>query len=213
MLQQLLRGCRRSGLAGILAGCLAVIGSIAAIPARAAGVEARVTSLKPAECVAVDQIREEPDGKPLPKKKWRDSVWRCKAAGAWTPFLADDGDHAGLIFTRNGDYRNGVFVRLPGLSLPGDRIEWRGSLSNGRFEPKAAIFRVSRPDEDQGGKAVTTLVVIRVGEDDATTCSFAFIDLKRNGDGYALADSLADKEAPGVDCATDEPRFYSKLSQ
>lgn len=213
MRQQLLHGRRRYGLAGALAVCLAVLSGMAVVPALAAAVEARVTNLKPAECVAVDQIREEPDGKPLPKKKWRDSVWRCKGEGGWTPFLADDGDHAALILTRNNDYRNGVFLRLPGLSLPGDRIEWRGSLSNGRFEPKAAIFRVSRPDEDRGGKAVTTLVVIRIGQDDATTCSFAFIDLKRDGDGFALADSLADKEAAGVDCVNDEPRFYSKLSQ
>lgn len=213
MRQQMLRRCRQSGLASAFAGALVMLGCTLAPPARAAGIEARVTSLKPSDCVPVDQIREEPDGKPLPKKKWRDSVWRCKGAGSWTPFLADDGDHAALILTRNGDYRNGVFLRLPGLSLPGDRIEWRGGLINGRFEPKAAIFRVSRPDEDRGGRAVTTLVVIRIGADDATTCSFAFIDLKRDGDAFALADGLADKEAAGVDCATEEPRFYSKLSQ
>lgn len=213
MRQQLLRGCRRYGRVGALTGSLLLVAIASLFPAIAAGVTARVTSLKPAECVAVDQIREEPDGKPLPKKAWRDSVWRCKGAGVWTPYLADDGDHAALILSRDGDFREGVFLRLPGLSVPGDRIEWRGGLRNGRFEPKAAIFRVSRPLEDAGGKSVTTLVVIRIGVDDATTCSFAFIDLTRDGSGFELADSLADKEAPGVDCANEEPRFYSKLSQ
>lgn len=173
----------------------AVFLSAGAFPAAAQ----TITGVGKADCQVVGWLDQDADGKPLAKKDQIPAISRCRGLGEWGVYLNDAGDHQGIEFSRVPVKDNDGFLWLTGFGTVVGRIEWKGPKAAAGW-PDAAIFRFIWNDPDQPDNKRTTLGVARLGDNRATTCIFAFVEIKKGRDAYAIADKIAADEAIAHKC-------------
>ncbi len=138
----------------------------------------------------------------------------CQAPGPWSLVLHAS-DHGASITYLDGQGHQSAPLYPPSRGLFGSFhsvIEWRERVG----QPFASIHRYyhETPAQTGGGEgeAYQTLMVtaLRPGQLDAA-CVVAFIDASALGEANSLARDVADRLAPGWDCALDPVRFDAGL--
>jgi hypothetical protein len=134
----------------------------------------------------------------------------CIGLGGWGVSIGFPAIGASIAIARSGrlgsrdlDARDGRSLVVEGLSASTSIIEWRGAVRGGRFEPTAAILRVSVLDASQrqemiesGGPPLArprrsqVLIVYRLGPKGA--CHIAYVDAGMNPNANDLAREAAD---------------------
>ena len=133
-----------------------------------------------------------------------------------------------LFYFREGDVRQSTYFGFADPQIVdqaaetferfnhiGDKIEWR---LDARGTPRATILRyfmenldpvTSQPNEKLYGQI---LVVSRVAQpDDGLACITAYVDALANPDANAMAQKLADEQAPTFACGKEKPVFHGKV--
>ncbi|MEJ1159840.1 hypothetical protein [Prosthecomicrobium sp. N25] len=171
-------------------------------PARAAN-DSVFTDLDLKRCVVTERAPpdSDPDGKP------EAYAWRCKGHESWNVFVAEGDLRAGIAFGRGRRFQ-GDYAFFPKFSVTGPKVEWRGPRKGDRVVPIGAVLRF-RWDAD--GKRGSVLAVARLGESEADTCVFAYVDAVANPDANAIASALVDDRAADAACGGD-PQWVGKVS-
>lgn len=189
---------------------LIALGGFLSSPAFAAGAGSAVTSAGAKSCQILSYAKQDHNGARLARKDWVQDISRCPGAGGWYIYLSDGGDHQGIAFAQTA-HKSGHdgFQILPGFGVVDNQIEWRGSSINGALQPASAILRFHWQDPDDG-RHRNSLAVARLGKDAASTCIFAYVDIRPDQDAAAVAADLADGKAAGINCSDVVPGFAGK---
>lgn len=136
------------------------------------------------------------------------STWACSGLKG-LPVMVAEGDLRMFVsYGLTSTTEKAAEQTLPPFNHLGPKIEWRVSNVDGAYKPFATILRffVSREESDAEGQV---LVVTKVAP--GATCHVAYIDALANPDANELARKTADEQAPGFDCAKDDPQFIGKF--
>ena len=96
-----------------------------------------------------------------------------------------------------------AYETVPQFNSIGETLEWRGAKEAGTWSPFATIVRF-RWDVD--GKKGSTLVVTKLGKDDA--CHVAYVEATGNPQANEQARMIADRDARAFRCKTDKAKTY-----
>lgn len=150
----------------------------------------------------------------------------CAGTGGWAVTVGFPAIGASVAIVRPGrprpsqEARDGKLVAFDGMSPSGSRVEWRGVERAGRFEPFAAIVRMSVLDAAQRQETIETghapakplrtqiLVVFRLGAEGS--CQVAYVDAQANAN--ELARGAADGTARTATCPVDHVAVVGRSS-
>jgi len=161
----------------------------AAGPAAAAEISSVYTSLDLDKCRIIKRFAE-----------GGGASWACKGF-AGMPVRVSEGDLRFFVsFGPRADKQRAARQTLSPFNTLHTTLEWRIEEHEGHKRPVATILRYFW---DMDGKKGETLVVTRLGPEDA--CHVAYVRADGNADANQMARDIADTRADGFDCAHDEP--------
>jgi hypothetical protein len=135
-----------------------------------------------------------------PEAREYGGVFLCKGYDAMNVRVAEGDLRMFVSYGPKSATQTAAYETVPKFNSIGEMLEWR--LANGR--PFATILRF-RWDSD--GVKGSTLVVTKLGEDDA--CHVAYIEAAGNPNANTLARQIADAQARGFVCKRDRARTYA----
>jgi hypothetical protein len=103
----------------------------------------------------------------------------------------------------NAANQTATYETLPQFNSIGETLEWRLTRAAGKLTPFATILRFSW---DVDGKRGSTLVVTKLGTDDA--CHMAYVEASGNPQANEQARAIADKDAASFTCKRDKAKRY-----
>lgn len=104
----------------------------------------------------------------------------------------------------NAATQTAAYETIPQFNSIGETLEWRGAKETGTWSPFATIVRF-RWDVD--GKKGSTLVVTKLGKDDA--CHVAYVEATGNPHANDQARMIADRDARAFRCKIDKAKTYN----
>ena len=157
--------------------------------ASAESIESVYTSLKLELCENVTPPEEAEHG----------GTFRCKGLGDTDVRVAEGDLRMFVSYGPDAATQTAAHQTLPDFNTIGETLEWR--LAHG--EPFATILRF-RWDSD--GAKGSTLVVTKLGEEDA--CHVAYVMATGNPNANTHARKIADGQVREFVCERDRPRTY-----
>lgn len=165
--------------------------SLPAAPVHASTFESRYTSLANSSCIIAPSIDEEMD----------EQLKTCPGFKGILVVVSGLGTSVQIALAWDGARADEAPAVVEAWSA-GEKMEWRGPVEAGVFNPQAAVVRMLFPKDGTPDVGHQVLAIIRVEDDQA--CLLGAVDIGANKDGYELARSRSDKAA-GFECDRDSP--------
>jgi hypothetical protein len=131
------------------------------------------------------------------------TVFRCKGYDGIDVRVAEGDLRIFVSYGPNADTQTAAYETIPQFNTIGETLEWRLRRDGGRMTPFATILRFSWSVD---GKTGSTLVVTKLGKDDA--CHVAYVEASGNPKANEQARAIADKDAGAFTCKRDKAKPY-----
>lgn len=168
-----------------------VLLSLPAAPAHASNFESRYTSIANEDCVIAPSIDEEVE----------EQLKTCPGVTGISVVVSGLGTSVQIALAWDGTKAEEAPAVVEAWSA-GEKMEWRGPVEAGVFNPQAAVVRMLFPKDGTPDIGHQVLAIIRLQDDQA--CLLGAVDIGANKDGYELARSWSDKAAD-FECDRDSP--------
>lgn len=131
------------------------------------------------------------------------TIWRCPGHDGIDVRVAEGDLRIFVSYGPKAETQTAASETLPQFNTIGETLEWRGAKEGGAWTPFATILRFSWSVD---GKKGSTLVVTKLGEDDA--CHVAYVEASGNPNANEQARVIADKDARAFQCKQDKAKTY-----
>ena len=131
------------------------------------------------------------------------TIWRCKGLNGIDVRVAEGDLRIYVSYGPKAETQTAAQQTVPQFNTIGDKLEWRVAKDGQRGTPFATILRFPWSVD---GKSGSTLVVTKLGKDDA--CHVAYVEAAGNPKANEQARAHADTLARGFDCKRDTPKHY-----
>jgi hypothetical protein len=182
----------RRGLLGLALCNAAVVLALSAASARSEEIASVYTSLDP-KCKDIT----------LADAKDYGTIWRCKGLNGIDVRVAEGDLRIYVSYGPKAEKQTAAQQTVPQFNTIGDKLEWRVAKDGQRGTPFATILRFPWSVD---GKTGSTLVVTKLGKDDA--CHVAYVEAAGNPKANEQARAHADTLARGFDCKRDVPKHH-----
>lgn len=165
--------------------------SLPPAPVHASTIESRFTSIANRDCVIAPPIDEEIE----------EQSKTCLGVTGISVVVSGLGASVQIALAWDGTTVDEAPAVVEAWSA-GEKMEWRGPVEAGVFNPQAAVVRMLFPRDGTPDIGHQVLAIIRV--EDGQACLLGAVDIGANEDGYQLARSWSDKAAD-FECGRDSP--------
>lgn len=133
--------------------------------------------------------------------------WRCRGHAGISVFVTAGDQRSYVSFGAKAKSELAAKQTLAAFNSSGDKIEWRGVTSGGKFRPYAAIIRFSVTGQKDSGPVEGEMVVVyRLPP--GGSCHVGYVDAKANANADELARKIADESARAFKCRPgNKPMF------
>ena len=164
-----------------------------AVPAQAEEISSAYSALELDKCKDVT---------PADAKEYG-TVWRCEGYDGIDVQVAEGDLRIFVSFGPNADKQTTAEETLPQFNTIAEKLEWRLAQEGGKWKPFATILRYGWKVDGRSG---ATLVVTKLGKDDA--CHMAYVVASLNPKANEQARAIADKDARNFVCKRDAAKHY-----
>ena len=167
-------------------------------PASAAEIESVYTKLDLKQCqdVTPDDVKD------------YGSVALCPGHDGVVVRVAEGDLRIFVSYGPNAANQTATYETIPQFNTIGETLEWRVKREGDKLKPFATILRFSW---DVDGKKGSTLVVTKLGKDDA--CHMAYVAASGNPKANEEARAIADRDAGAFTCKQDRAKHYGSGAQ